>query len=162
MSRKGWEWESRQGDSLAPGTRTIRMCSFDGRSWSHPDAPPNGLKKRRDHRRSKGQPRPLPPEQVRKLGTPHSSSWQTSACQLGERVKTSCAVEDQSAPIPEEIMSRLPLRRKYGLGEAHSGATLNVEVMTDRRPHLSGRDEGITPRGKFSFQQMVFTKPTDS
>jgi len=27
------------GSPYAPGTRTIRMCSFDGRSWDYPCHP---------------------------------------------------------------------------------------------------------------------------
>ena len=44
---KDGERKGRQGDSCAPGTRTIRMCSFDGRSGSRPNGPSNALEGRR-------------------------------------------------------------------------------------------------------------------
>src|SRR3989442_1466989 len=44
---QGWEGKGRQGNSCAPGTRTIRMCSFDGRSGSRPNDPSNGIESKR-------------------------------------------------------------------------------------------------------------------
>jgi hypothetical protein len=43
-----------QGNSCAPGTRTIRMCSFDGRSGSRPDSPSDGIEGRRRKTVSQG------------------------------------------------------------------------------------------------------------
>ena len=41
-SRNAWPQKNGMGqfgDSLAPGARTIRMCSLDGRSWNPQTAP---------------------------------------------------------------------------------------------------------------------------
>ena len=37
---QGWGRKGRQGDSCAPGTRTIKMCSFDRRSGTSTGAIP--------------------------------------------------------------------------------------------------------------------------
>ncbi len=54
---KDGERKGRQGDSCASGTRTIRMCSFDGRSRGRPNGPSNGIEGRRlrNYPRSEGQ-----------------------------------------------------------------------------------------------------------
>ena len=77
----------RPGALLARRTRTIRMCSFDARS--------------------KGQSWPLPWIEVWRTGRPSLGLRARLGVPVGGRVRKPCAVEDQSAPIPEEIRSKL-------------------------------------------------------
>ena len=70
------------GALLARRTRTVKLCSFDARS--------------------KGQPWLLPLGQVEKFGRPSHGLMARLGVPMGGRVRKSRAVEDQSAPIPED------------------------------------------------------------
>src|SRR6266850_6999654 len=67
--------------------RTIGMCSLDARSEGQSGCSPEG---------EVGKTRRPSPGQMARLGVP-----------VGGRVRRLCAVEDQAAPIPEEVTSKL-------------------------------------------------------
>ena len=77
----------RPGALLARRTRTVKRCSFDARC--------------------KGQPLPLPSREVKRIGGPSPGLMARLGVPVGGRVRKLCAVEDQSAPIPREITSKL-------------------------------------------------------
>ena len=91
---KGWS----QVIFLARRTRTVKLCSPGTRARL--GALGVGRVKMV---RSKGQHRPLPQREVKALARANG----TSRVPLGGLVRMSRAVEDQSAPILEEITSEL-------------------------------------------------------
>ena len=124
LRRMGREWP---GALLARRTRTVKLCAFDARS--------------------KGQPWPLPSREVKRIGGPSLGLMARLGVTAGGRVRKLRAVEDQSAPIPEETTNELG-RIIYIVLRAHS--RINQTDQTNQIDQIDQINQSTSPLSRAS------------